>query len=198
MAEKRALIEKTAGEISIVRQCELMGIHRSGLYYRPRAVSKEERDIMRLIDEECTRTPFYGTRRLCVVLKERGIIINRKKMRRLMQEMGLEPIYPKPNLSIGNKMDKKYPYLLRGVLIDRVGQVWSEDITYIRLEQGFGYLTAIIDWFSRYVLSWRLSNLLDADFCLEALEEALGKGRPEIFTTDQGVQCTSREFTKRL
>lgn len=153
---------------------------------------------MRLIDEQFTQTPFYGTRRLCAVLQEKGHIVNRKKMRRLMQEMGLEAIYPKPNLSMGNKIHKKYPYLLRGYAINRPGQVWSEDITYIRLEKGFGYLTAIIDWFSRYVLSWRLSNLLDTDFCLEALEEALRKGCPEIFNTDQGVQFTSHEFTRHL
>lgn len=153
---------------------------------------------MRLIDEQFTQTPFYGTRRLCVALREKGHIVNRKKMRRLMQEMGLEAIYPKPHLSIGNKEHKKYPYLLRNLNIERPGQVWSEDITYIRLEKGFGYLTAIIDWFSRYVLSWRLSNLLDTDFCLEALDEALGKGRPEIFNTDQGVQFTSLEFTRLL
>ena len=115
-----------------------------------------------------------------------------------MQEMGLEAIYPKPNLSLGNRMHKKYPYLLREYTIDRPGQVWSEDITYIRLEKGFGYLTAIIDWFSRYVVSWRLSNLLDADFCVEALEEALKKGCPDIFNTDQGVQFTSGEFIQVL
>jgi len=153
---------------------------------------------MRLIDEQFTATPFYGTRRLCITLREKNYIVNRKKMRRLMQEMGLEAIYPKPNLSLGNKMHKKYPYLLRDYVIDKPGQVWSEDITYIRLEKGFGYLTAIIDWFSRYVVSWRLSNLLDADFCVEALEEALKKGCPEIFNTDQGVQFTSGEFTQVL
>jgi putative transposase len=155
-------------------------------------------ELMRLIDEQFTKTPFYGTRRLCVSLRERGHTVNREKMRRLMQEMGLEAIYPKPNLSVGNKQHKKYPYLLKDLLIERPGQVWSEDITYIRLEKGFGYLTAIIDWFSRYVLSWRLSNLLDTDFCIETLEEALGKGRPEIFNTDQGVQFTSGEFTRLL
>jgi putative transposase len=175
-----------------------MGIHRSGLYYRPRAAYKSELEIMRLIDEQFTQTPFYGARRLCVVLRDKGVIVNRKKMRRLMRQMGLEAIYPKPNLSAGNKMHKKYPYLLKEFLIDRPGQVWSEDITYIPLEQGFGYLTAIIDWFSRYVLSWKLSNLLDTDFCLEALEEALRVGRPEIFNTDQGVQFTSAEFTNIL
>ena len=168
------------------------------MYYKPKVTARHDLDLMRLIDEQFTQTPFYGTRRLCVSLKEKGYIVNRKKMRRLMQEMGLEAIYPKPNLSVGNKTHRKYPYLLRGLLIERPRQVWSEDITYIRLEKGFGYLTAIIDWFSRYVLSWRLSNLLDTDFCLEALDEALEKGHPEIFNTDQGVQFTSSEFTHRL
>jgi putative transposase len=153
---------------------------------------------MKLMDEQFTRTPFYGARRLCVALKEQGYIVNRKKMRRLMQEMGLEAIYPKPNLSLSNKQHRKYPYLLRGMSIERAGQVWSEDITYIRLENGFVYLTAIIDWFSRYVLSWKLSNLLDTDFCIVALKEALVGGNPEIFNTDQGVQFTSSDFTEIL
>ncbi len=198
MVEKRSLIDLKTHEIPIVRQCELMGIHRSGVYYQPREPLRDDAHLMRLVDEQFTETPFYGTRRLCVSLKERGFIVNRKKMRRLMQEMGLEAVYPKPKLSLGNKAHKKYPYLLKGFLVDRPGRVWSEDITYIRLEKGFGYLTAIIDWFSRYVLSWRLSNLLDTDFCLEALNEALEKGRPEIFNTDQGVQFTSVEFTQLL
>ena len=153
---------------------------------------------MDLIDRQFTQTPFYGARRLCVALKEMGHVVNRKKMRRLMQRMGLEAIYPKPKLSIGNKQHLKYPYLLRNILIDRPEQVWSEDITYIRLNKGFVYLTAIIDWFSRYVVSWKVSNLLDTSFCLEALEEALREGTPEIFNTDQGVQFTSKEFTEIL
>jgi putative transposase len=153
---------------------------------------------MDLIDRQFTQTPFYGARRLCVALKEVGHVVNRKKMRRLMQRMGLEAIYPKPKLSMGNKQHLKYPYLLRNILIDRPGQVWSEDITYVRLNKGFVYLTAIIDWFSRYVVSWKVSNLLDTSFCLEALEEALREGTPEIFNTDQGVQFTSKEFTEIL
>lgn len=182
----------------MVRQCKLLGIHRSGLYYQPQNTLETDLELKRLMDEQFTQTPFYGARRLCVALREKGYVVNRKKMRRLMQEMGLEAIYPKRNLSLGNKQHRKYPYLLRGLRIDRPKQVWSEDITYIRLEKGFVYLTAIIDWFSRYVLSWKLSNLLDADFCLEALREALGQGSPEIFNTDQGVQFTSGEFTGLL
>jgi putative transposase len=192
------LIEIGNREISIARQCELLGMHRSAFYYQKKSVSVNDLNLMQLIDEQFTQTPFYGSRRLCAVLREKGHIVNRKKMRRLMQEMGLESIYPKPNLSKSNKLHKKYPYLLRGFLINKPGQVWSEDITYVRLEKGFAYLTAIIDWFSRYVLSWRLSNLLDSDFCLETLDEALRQGKPDIFNTDQGVQFTSKEFTQRL
>ena len=174
-----------------------MGIHRSGIYYQPKN-REDDFNLMRLIDEQFTRTPFYGTRRLCAVLREKGFIVNRKKMRRLMQQMGLEAIYPKKKTSGGNRAHKKYPYLLNGLSIERPGQVWSVDITYLRLEKGFGYLTAIIDWFSRYVLSWRLSNLLDVDFCLEALKAALELGCPEIFNTDQGSQFTSDEFIQIL
>lgn len=198
MDDKRALIDRENRKISVARQCELLGIHRSGIYYRPKKLSDEDLLLKRQIDEQFTQTPFYGTRRLCASLKEKGYTVNRKKMRRLMQEMGLEAIYPKPNLSRRNKMHKVYPYLLKGYQIDRPGQVWSEDITYIRLEKGFGYLTAIIDWFSRYVISWRLSNLLDAGFCVETLNEALIEGCPDIFNTDQGVQFTSNEFTETL
>jgi putative transposase len=161
-------------------------------------LADQDLELMDLIDRQFTQTPFYGARRLCVVLKEMGHVVNRKKMRRLMQRMGLEAIYPKPKLSTGNKQHLKYPYLLRNILIDRPEQVWSEDITYIRLNKGFVYLTAIIDWFSRYVVSWKVSNLLDTSFCLEALEEALREGTPEIFNTDQGVQFTSKEFTEIL
>lgn len=131
-------------------------------------------------------------------MKGKGYVINRKRARRLMREMGLEAIYPKKNVSIANKEHRKYPYLLRGLSISDSEQVWSEDITYIRVKKGFVYLTAIIDWFSRYVVSWRLSNLLSTDFCLEALEEALTKGKPEIFNMDQGAQFTSKEFTEFL
>lgn len=198
LAEKRSLIDSSHKELSIARQCELLGICRSGWYYQPKELADQDLELMDLIDRQFTQTPFYGARRLCVALKEMGHVVNRKKMRRLMQRMGLEAIYPKPKLSIGNKQHLKYPYLLRNILIDRPEQVWSEDITYIRLNKGFVYLTAIIDWFSRYVVSWKVSNLLDTSFCLEALEEALKEGTPEIFNTDQGVQFTSKEFTEIL
>jgi putative transposase len=153
---------------------------------------------MRLIDEEYTRHPVYGRRRMTAYLKRRGHQVNSKRIRRLMQLMGLEAIYPKPNLSRKHPENTIYPYLLRNYTIDKPYQVWSADITYIRMAQGFVYLTAIIDWFSRYVLSWRLSNTLDSHFCVEALKDALEIGHPEIFNTDQGVQYTSNDFVSVL
>jgi len=153
---------------------------------------------MRLIDEEYTRHPIYGRRRMTAYLKRLGHQVNSKRVRRLMQLMGLEAIYPKPNLSKRHPENTIYPYLLRNYTIDRPYQVWSADITYIRMAKGFVYLTAIIDWFSRYVLSWRLSNTLDSHFCVEALKDALEIGHPEIFNTDQGVQYTSSDFVSIL
>jgi putative transposase len=153
---------------------------------------------MRLIDEQYTRTPFYGAPRMTAWLRSQGQAINHKRIVRLMRLMGIEAIYPKPRLSQGCPQHRIYPYLLRGVEIKRVNQVWSTDITYLRLRQGFLYLVAVLDWFSRYVLSWRVSDSLDTSFCLEALDEALSRGRPEVFNSDQGSQFTSREFTGRL
>ena len=153
---------------------------------------------MRLIDEQYTRTPFYGSPRMTAWLRSQGHLVNHKRVERLLRLMGLEAIYPKPRLSQGCGEHRVYPYLLRGVEINRVNQVWSTDITYVRLRQGFVYLVAILDWFSRYVLAWRLSNSLETSFCMEALDEALSRGRPEIFNSDQGSQFTSREFTGRL
>ncbi len=154
--------------------------------------------LMRAIDEIYTEYPFYGSRRIIVELKRKSFGINRKRVQRLMRVMGLEAIYPKPKTTYRNKKHKVYPYLLRGILIDRPNQVWSTDITYIPLQEGFMYLTAVIDWFSRYVISWRLSNTLDSDFCVEALQDALNTGTPDIFNTDQGVQFTSYDFTNCL
>jgi len=169
------------------------------VYYEPRGPSAEDLLLMRLIDEQYTRTPFYGSRRMTVCLQGQDIEVNRKRVQRLMRMMGLEAIYAKPRLSENSAQHKVYPYLLRGVAVDRPDQVWSADITYIRMHRDFLYLVAILDWFSRYVLSWRLSNTLDVAFCLEALEEALGgRRRPEVFNSDQGVQFTSQEFTGRL
>lgn len=153
---------------------------------------------MRLIDEEFTKHPFYGVRRITAYLRNNGHLVNRKRVSRLMKKMGLTAIYPKRNLSKNNSEYKKYPYLLRDLEIEYPDQVWSTDITYIRLSKGFVYLTAIMDWFSRYVLSWKISTTLDSVFCLEALEEALKISKPDIFNSDQGVQFTSVAFTSRL
>jgi putative transposase len=153
---------------------------------------------MRIIDEIYTDFPFYGSRRMVIELERRSFHVNRKRVQRLMRLMGLEAIHPKPKLTQRNIEHKVYPYLLRNILIDRPNQVWSTDITYIPMQGGFMYLTAIIDWYSRYILSWRISNTMDNDFCIEALDEALTHGLPDVFNTDQGVQFTSKQFTKRL
>jgi putative transposase len=193
--ERRALIDPGDPGCSIVFQCRLACVARSGFYYKPQEASEEEMQILRLVDEQYTRTPFYGNRRLCACLRERGVVCGRDRMRSVMQQLGIEAIYPKPRLSQGHVEHKKYPYLLRGIRLSGPNQVWSTDITYVRMSRGFVYLTAVMDWYSRYVLSWRLSTTLDNDFCCEALQEALTKGRPQIFNTDQGVQFTSRSFT---
>lgn len=177
----------------MVRQCELLDLPRSTYYYASPGESSANLSLMRRIDEQYLRTPFYGSRRLAVVLKA-----NRKRVQRLMRLMGLEAIYPKRRTTRPGAGHKIYPYLLRNVAIERPDQVWSIDITYLPLRHGFLYLTAVLDWYSRYVLSWRLSNTLDGSICEEALEEALSRGRPEVFNSDQGSQFTSRSFTSRL
>ena len=184
--------------MSIAQQCELLGLARSSYYYEPVPESDEDLLLMRLLDEQYTRTPFYGTRKMSAWLHTQGYPVDRKRVRRLLRIMGLEAIYPKPRTSVPGIVAQRYPYLLRGMRIERCNQVWSTDITYIRLQQGFIYLVAIIDWFSRYVLSWEISITLDTSFCLEALDRALRVSTPEIFNTDQGVQFTSTEFTNRL
>ena len=180
------------------RQCELLGLSRASLYYQAGEETATNLRLMRLLDEEYTRHPFYGSRRLTAWLNRQGEEVNRKRVQRLLRLMGLEAIYPKPRLSVADGSHRVYPYLLRGVGIDRVNQVWSADITYVPMPKGFMYLAAIIDWYSRYVVSWRLSNTLDGLFCQEMLEAALAQGRPEIFNTDQGVQFTAVGFTARL
>jgi putative transposase len=195
---KRALIEPDHPDLSIAQQCELLGLARSSYYYQPRGESEENLLVMRLLDEQYTRTPFYGTRKMTWWLETQGYRVERKRVRRLMQIMGLETIYPKPHLSLPGPTEQRYPYLLKGVSIERCNQVWSCDITSIRLQRGFIYLMAVIDWFSRYVLAWETSITLDTSFCLEALDRALQVGTPEIFNSDQGVQFTSQEFTHRL
>lgn len=184
--------------LSLRDQCRLLDLNRSSLYYKPVLVSFEEQNLMDRLDEIFTMYPFYGSRRLMVSLQSEGFDVGRDHVRTLMRKMGLEAIYPKMNLSKRNQEHKVYPYLLSDVEILVPFQVWSADITYIRMMKGFMYLVAIIDWFSRYVLSWRLSNTLETDFCVEALREALGFGTPDIFNTDQGCQFTSQDFTKIL
>ena len=194
----RPLIDPDHPQLSVRRQCALLGLTRSSYYYEPASATKENLAVMRLIDQEYTRHPFYGSRRMAVWLRQQGQEVNRKRVQRLMRLMNLEAIYPKPKLSAGDRQHKVYPYLLRNVAIERVDQVWSTDITYVPLAHGFLYLAAIIDWYSRYVISWRLSNTLDGSFCLDMLEEALSQGKPEVFNTDQGVQFTAAAWTSRL
>lgn len=198
--EKRALIEKDHEVLSLRRQCELISLSRSSFYLPPKTnVSQENLDIMKRIDEIYTDFPYYGSRKIRFLLNEEGFRINRKRVQRLMRLMGLEAIGPKPNTSKRHPENKIYPYLLRNVRIERVNQVWSSDITYLRTAKGFCYLVAVIDWHSRAVLSWRVSNSMDADFCVDALKEAIENfGRPEVFNTDQGSQFTSDDFTKVL
>jgi putative transposase len=191
-------VEPEHAEISVRRQCELLGVNRSGLYYQPVGESEENLMLMRLIDEEYTRHPFYGSRRMLVWLCSQGYEVNRKRVSRLMEVMGMEAVYPKPRLSQPGEGHKIYPYLLKGVEVTRVNQVWSTDITYIRMAEGFVYLVAVMDWFSRYVLSWALSLTMELEFCVEALKRALRQGRPEIFNNDQGSQFTSEKFTGEL
>lgn len=176
----------------------LLGVSRSSLYYQPAAAPPADLEIMRILDEQYLKTPFYGSRRMTEELRLRGYTIGRKRVRRLMRLMGLEAIYQKPRTSIANSEHKKYPYLLGGITIDRPGQVSASDITYIPMARGFLYLVAVIDWHSRFVLSWRLSNTMESPFCGEALKDSLSYGTPDIFNTDQGSTFTSEDFTDIL
>ena len=185
-------------KISVRRQCELLELSRASLYYEPVGLNEEDQRLMVAIDLEFTLAPFFGARKISKELQKKGWEIGRKRVRTLMRIMGLEASVPTKNTSKSNPNNKVYPYLLRGVPINRVNQVWSMDITYIRLGKGFAYLTAIIDWHSRYVIAWRLSNTLTTDFCVECLKDALAYGKPEIFNTDQGCQFTSEDFTQVL
>jgi len=194
----RRLIDVDSELFSLRRQCQLLGLARRSFYYAARPESAADLLVMRMLDEQYTRTPFYGIRRMTAWLQQQGQAVNHKRVRRLLRLMGLEAIYPKPRLSQAAPGHRIYPYLLRDVRIERVNQVWSSDMTYVRLTGGFVYLVAIIDWFSRYVLSWEISVTLDNDFCVSALERALAAGQPEVFNTDQGAQFTSVAFTERL
>lgn len=195
---KRTLIESNHPTLALSRQCELVGLSRSAYYYEPAAESEQNLLLMRLLDEQYLRTPFYGSRKMTQHLRTLGYAVNRKRVQRLMRTMGLEAIHPAPKTSGMHPAHRIYPYLLRGLAVTRPVQVWSADITYVPMWRGFMYLVCVLDWYSRYVVSWRLSNTLDVSFCTDALEEALAQGRPEIFNTDQGSQFTSPQFTSRL
>jgi putative transposase len=184
--------------ISIQRQCILVGLARSSYYYQPIGESPENLRLMRVIDAQYLETPFFGVRRMAQWLRQQGEPVNEKRVRRLMQLMGIEALYPKPRLSVPGAVSQRHPYLLRGVAISQPDFVWSTDITYVPLAHGFVYLVAIMDWYSRYVLAWELSNTLDTAFCLSALDHALTHGRPAIFNTDQGAQFTSQAYVGRL
>jgi putative transposase len=196
--EKRAWIEPENSLITIQRQCEVIGLSRASYYYQSQGESPENIRLMHLIDELFTEWPFYGVEKMTAHLCRKGHDVNVKRIRRLMRKMGLEAVYPKPKLTLRNPEHKVYPYLLRDFKVERPNHVWCTDITYIRLVSGFVYLVAIMDWFSRYVLSWELSISLETVFCLDALNQALRKAKPVIFNSDQGSQFTSKAFTDVL
>jgi putative transposase len=198
MNEKCILIDPAHQNLSIQRQCELLDISRSSYYYHPRPESVQNLEFMRLMDVQFMKTPFYGVRRMHQYLLGRGYTVNIKRIRRLYRLMGVEAVYPKPRPKPGDAKYNIYPYLLRDYKVTAPNQVWSSDITYIPMPRGFLYLVAVIDWYSRYVLSWQVSNSLDAVFCIEALKCALKYGVPNIFNTDQGVQFTSKDYTDVL
>lgn len=193
------MIDSTHPQLSVTKQCNLMSVSRSSYYYRPRAKNPDDLILMRQIDELYIEHPSSGSRSICRQLKRQGTIVNRKRVQRLMRLMGIEAVYPKPKTSRPHPKHKVYPYLLRGLRIDRANQVWAADITFIPMPRGFMYLVAIMDWHSRKILSWRVSNTLESDFCIQALCDALNTyGSPEIFNTDQGAQFTSNSFTQVL
>jgi putative transposase len=192
------MIEVGHPELSVRRQCELLGLNRATFYRQPSAETPLNLRLMRLIDEAYTRRPFYGYRKMTVYLNTHGYAVNRKRVARLMHGLGLQAIYPRRQLSSPDHPHPTYPYLLRDLAITRPNQVWSADITYLPMAKGFMYLVAVIDWFSRFVLAWQLSNPLDGGFCVAALRLALQSGQPDIFNTDQGVQFTAQAFTSEL
>jgi len=195
---RRTWIHPQHPRLSVRRQCALLGLAAASYYYRGRPESAENLFYQRLLDEEYTRHPFYGVRKMTLWLRSQHHAVGPKRVRRLLRAMGLMAVYPKPRLSLNPAAHKRFPYLLKGVAIVRPNQVWSTDITYIRLRGGFVYLAAVMDWYSRYVLAWELSLSLEADFCVAVLERALSLQRPEIFNTDQGVQFTSMQFQAPL
>ncbi len=198
MKVRKSMIDRQDCDFSMRRQCGLLGVNRSSLYYRRLGECEENLGLMRLPDEQYTRTPFYGVLRMVAYLRSLGHKVNPKRVRRLLRTMGLEAVYQKPDTSKPNPEHTIYPYLLRGLVIDRCDQVWSTDITYVRLASGFVYLMAVMDWYSRYVLGWALSTTLDADFCIEAVSNILERRQCDIFNTDQGAQFTTPRFTRPL
>jgi putative transposase len=196
--QRKAMIDRTHTQVSLSRQCVLLEISRASVYYQPVPTSAGDLELMALMDRQYLKTPFYGSRRMKAWLLQQGHLVSRHRVRRLMRLLGLEAIYRRPRTSQPTPGHRVYPYLLKGLEVNRVNQVWSTDITYIPMARGFLYLVAIMDWHSRYLLAWRLSTTMEMDFCMAALEEALAKGRPEIFNTDQGSQFTSEAFTGLL
>lgn len=198
MTEARTWIDFENAELSVREQCRLLGIHRSSIYYDPQPETEENLQFMRLMDEEHLKHPARGSRQMIDFLEDQGFMVNRKRVQRLMRKMGIEGMSPRRRTTLRNAGHQVFPYLLRDLKIERPNQVWCSDITYIPMRHGFMYLVAVLDWYSRHVLSWRLSNSMDADFCVEALDDALQLATPEIFNTDQGSQFTSREHTEKL
>jgi putative transposase len=193
------MIDKQESSLSMARQCELVKVHRSGLYYKPCSETQENLAIMRLLDEQYFKTPFYGIRKLTFVLRSQGFTVNRKRVKRLMDLMGWQTLYRHRNTSRPNKQNRLYPYLLKGLSITRANQVWAMDITYVPMRKGFMYLCAVIDLYTRYVVNWSVSNTMTAEWCKQVAQEAIEKyGQPEIFNTDQGSQFTSDDFTSPL
>jgi len=194
--ERLQLIDWDRRDLSLATQAELLGLNRSGLYYKPKPPSEEELALKRAIDEIYTEHPYYGSRRITAALRRQGFVVNRKAVQRHMREMGLEAVYPGPNLSRRSQQHRVYPYLLRGMVITAPNQVWGTDITYIRLARGWLYLVALLDWHSRYVVSWELSDSLDVQFVLSAVQDGFAKARPEILNSDQGSQFTSPAYIR--
>jgi putative transposase len=195
---RRSLVEPTNEQLSIMRQCTLLGLARSSWYYEPVPVDPRTLALMKAIDREYTAHPFFGVRKITQAMREHGLEVNHKKVARLMRQMGIQAIYAAPKTSIPAQNHKIYPYLLKDVEITKADQVWSSDLTYVPMETGFMYLVAVIDWFSRFVLAWGVSNTQDADFAASILQKALRNGKPKIFNTDQGSQFTSEVFTQHL
>ena len=198
-AGRRQHIESSHPSLSVSRQCSIFGLNRSSVYYRPQPATEGDLRLMRLIDAQYLETPFYGSRSMTYHLRRLGHEVNRKRVRRLMRLMGIEAIYPKPKTSRPHPQHRIYPYLLRDMAVRRPNQVWASDITYVPMMKGFMYLTAVMDWHSRKVMAFRISNTMDSEFCVAAVEEAISRyGAPEIFNTDQGSQFTSRAFAECL